>query len=135
MDDYNQGILVIISFKMIEEPEQYFSRLLLSNDYERLRYTLNFYNENLQPIYMQGYETEIYLTDLFHYSTEYLYFKSIYLKHNCVMFAYITFGYLFFDLYMINLNYGGDKIYSDNNDNLIPIGKVNLQKKIYKNYF
>ena len=125
MDDYNRGILVIISFKEIEES---FKRFLSSNDYQRLRYTLNFYNENLQPIYMQGYETEIYLTDLFAYSTEYLYFKSIYLKHNCVMFAYITFGYLFFDLYMINLNYGGDKIYPDNNDNLIPIGQINSEE-------
>jgi len=127
MDDYNRGILVIIScITPIFEGENAMRLLEYYNKHE-LEYILNFYNEYLQPIYMLGYEQKIYLKDLFDFSTEYIYFKSIYLKNNYVMFAYITFGYLFFDLYKINLNFEGYKIYpynDDNNNDFIPIGQV-----------
>ena len=47
-------------------------RLSASQQYPTYKYILNFYNENLQPIYFQGYESYIRLTDLGNYPTEYL---------------------------------------------------------------
>ena len=127
MEDYNRGILVVISDIIITDM---IARLSASQQYQTYEYILNFYNENLQPIYFQGYESYIRLTDLGNYPTEYLYFKSIYLKNNFVMFAYITYDRLFFDLYIINMKYGGEKIYSDDNDNLLSIDEVNLNEFI-----
>ena len=83
-----------------------------------MRYNLNFYNEYLQPKEI-GHEMYMHLTNLFETDTEYIYFKAIYLKKKYVMLAYISYNYLFFDLYKINLQYGGEKVYPENDENNI----------------
>ena len=141
MDDC--GILVSISFKISEMPspeEDPSSERILTvsrgsqpNDFgnnQTVRYNLNFYNEYLQPKEI-GHEMYMHLTNLFEIDTEYIYFKAIYLKKKYVMFSYISYNFLLFDLYKINLQYGGEMVYPENDEN----NKIQLPSYIFSNEF
>ena len=131
------GILVTISYKN----PQYVYGTCIGNQFPKLDYTLNLYNENLEPIKPID-KIKMSLKDLFGLSTEYVYFKSIYLKSKYVMFAYITYCYLLLELFSIDINTEGSKIRPSNYDYMIPLYsninnllsdfiKINERKLIY----
>ena len=108
MDDL--GILVTISYKLPDyERRRNLHGICLYDNYPKLYYTLNLFNENLEPSKPNS-EIKMSLKDLRGLTTEYIYFKPIYLKSKHVMYAYITYCYLFFELFYININSEGSKV-------------------------